>query len=125
AHLRYPSARETSAALLRVLAQGRPTIVSDLEHQSELPRDAVLRIDVADEDAALEAALLRLSGDPALRETLARAAGAFVAREHAPGGVAAAWEAVFEEARRARPPRARGEWPVHWPRPKASRPLAG
>ena len=36
-HLRYPTARETSAALLRVLAQGRPTIVSDLEQQADLP----------------------------------------------------------------------------------------
>ena len=60
AHLRYPTARETSAALLRVLAQGRPTIVSDLEHQADLPAGAVLRVDMADEEAALEAALLRL-----------------------------------------------------------------
>jgi glycosyltransferase involved in cell wall biosynthesis len=119
AHLRYPSARETSAALLRVLAQGRPTIVSDLQHQSELPRDAVLRVDVAEEDAALEAALLRLAGDSALRQALARAAAAFVAQELAPARVAAAWDAVFEEARRAQPMRPRGEWPAHWPRPEA------
>ena len=118
AHLRYPSARETSAALLRVLAQGRPTIVSDLEHQAELPSAAVLRIDVADEDAALEAALLRLARDPALREALARAAAAFVAREHTPARVAAAWDRVLEDARRAKPPRMRAAWPPHW-RPQA------
>ncbi len=52
AHLRYPTARETSAALLRVLAQGRATVVSDLEHQAELPRDAVVRVDVRDEGAS-------------------------------------------------------------------------
>jgi glycosyltransferase involved in cell wall biosynthesis len=120
AHLRYPSARETSAALLRVLAQGRPTLVSDLEHQAELPDDVVLRIDVADEDRALEAGLRRLAGDAALRERLSRAAAAFVAREHAPARVAAAWEGVFETARQAAAPAARPGWPRHWPRPEAS-----
>jgi glycosyltransferase involved in cell wall biosynthesis len=119
AHLRYPSARETSAALLRVLAQGRPTLVSDLEHQAELPDDVVVRIDVADEDAALEAGLKRLAGDAVLRERLSRAAAAFVAREHAPARVAAAWEAVFERARQAPAPAARSSWPEHWPRPDA------
>ena len=101
AHLRYPTARETSAALLRVLAQGRPTIVSDLEQQAELPRDAVLRVDVADEDAGLESALRLLVQDSGRRDSLARNAAAYVAREHAPERVAAAWNDVFERARRA------------------------
>jgi glycosyltransferase involved in cell wall biosynthesis len=116
AHLRYPTARETSAALLRVLAQGRPTIVSDLEQQADLPRDAVLRVDVADEDAGLERALSLLSQDPGLRGSLARAAAEHVAREHAPERVAAAWDDVFERARRAPQPAPR-DWPTTWPRP--------
>lgn len=37
-HLRYPTARETSAALLRVMAQGRPVVISDIANQSEIPR---------------------------------------------------------------------------------------
>jgi glycosyltransferase involved in cell wall biosynthesis len=119
AHLRYPSARETSAALLRVLAQGRPTLVSDLEHQSELPDDVVVRVDVAREDEALEAGLRRLAGDPALRDQLSRAAAAYVAREHEPSRVASAWEAVFEAARQAPVPVLRPDWPKHWPRPEA------
>ena len=36
-------ARETSAALLRALAQGRPTAVSDLENFADIPADAVVR----------------------------------------------------------------------------------
>jgi glycosyltransferase involved in cell wall biosynthesis len=118
AHLRYPTARETSAALLRVLAQGRPTIVSDLEQQAELPGAAVLRVDLADEDAALTAALRRLAGDAALRRRLAEAAADFVSREHAPSRVADAWERVFDEAR-LRPAPAPRDWPAHWPRPEA------
>jgi glycosyltransferase involved in cell wall biosynthesis len=118
AHLRYPTARETSAALLRVLAQGRPTIVSDLEHQADLPGDAVLRVDVADEEAALGAALARLAGDAALRRQLAHSAAAFVSRDHAPERVTEAWQRVFERARERRLPVSR-DWPAGWPRPEA------
>jgi glycosyltransferase involved in cell wall biosynthesis len=117
-HLRYPTARETSAALLRVLAQGRPTIVSDLEQQADLPQGAVLRVDLADEEAALRAALLRLCGDAALRLALGRAASSYVSREHAPERVAAEWERVFERARAQQPPAPR-DWPPAWPRPEA------
>jgi len=117
AHLRYPTARETSAALLRVLAQGRPTIVSDLEHQAELPPDAVLRVDLADEEAAVQAALRRLLADAALRRSLGARAAAYVRREHAPERVAAAWEGVLERARQCPAPAPR-DWPAHWPRPE-------
>ncbi len=117
AHLRYPTARETSAALLRVLAQRRPAIVSDLEHQAELPEGAVLRVDLADEDAALTAALRRLAGDAALRRGLAEAAAAFVSRDHSPERVAPAWEGILEQARQSPAPAPR-DWPAHWPRPE-------
>jgi glycosyltransferase involved in cell wall biosynthesis len=120
AHLRYPSARETSAALLRVLAQGRPTVVSDLEHQAELPADVVVKIGLADEAAALQAALERLAGDAPLRDRLARAAAEYVAREHAPDRVASAWDELLEKARRAPVPAPRPGWPAHWPRPQAA-----
>ncbi len=116
AHLRYPTARETSAALLRVLAQGRPSIVSDLEQQADLPGDAVLRVDVAEEDAGLERALARLARDPELRASLGRAAAEYVAREHGPERVKAAWADVFERARRSPQPAPR-DWPSAWPRP--------
>ena len=36
-NLRYPTAGETSAALLRTLALGRPTVVSDYAQFAELP----------------------------------------------------------------------------------------
>jgi glycosyltransferase involved in cell wall biosynthesis len=116
AHLRYPSARETSAALLRVLAQGRATLVSDLEHQAELPRDAVVRVDVKDEGPELTRAIVRLAGDPGARARLGAAAAAHVREVHAPSRVRDAWGATLEGARRCPAPRAR-DWPAHWPRP--------
>jgi glycosyltransferase involved in cell wall biosynthesis len=118
AHLRWPTARETSAALLRVLAQGRPTIVSDLQHQSELPETAVRRVDPAREEA-LEEAILELAGDPSARQGLGAEAAAYVRRAHAPERVLAGWEEALALTRRRPdpPPRA---WPAHWPRAEAS-----
>jgi len=116
AHLRYPTARETSAALLRVLAQGRPTIVSDLEHQAELPGDAVVRVETTDEEGQLARAILRLAADPGSRARLGAAAARYVEREHSPSRVRESWEEALEQARRLPDPRP-GDWPPHWPRP--------
>jgi len=115
AHLRYPTARETSAALLRALAQGRATIVADLAHQADLPEDAVVRVDATEEEEGLARAILRLASDPEGRARLGAAAAAHVRREHAPFRVLEAWEAALEQARRRADPRA-GDWPAHWPR---------
>lgn len=43
-NLRYPTAGETSASLLRVLAVGRPAIVSDYAQFAELPDEVVLKV---------------------------------------------------------------------------------
>ena len=115
AHLRYPTARETSAALLRALAQGRATIVSDLEHQADLPDDAVVRADVADEAGELTRAILRLASDPGARARLGTAAAAYVRHAHASSRVREAWEDALAQARRLPDPRPR-DWPAHWPR---------
>jgi glycosyltransferase involved in cell wall biosynthesis len=118
AHLRWPTARETSAALLRVLAQGRPTIVSDLQHQSELPATAVRRVDPAREEALAEA-ILELAGDPSARQRLGREAAAYVRRAHAPERVLAGWEQALALTR-SRPDPPPRLWPAHWPRAEAS-----
>jgi hypothetical protein len=114
-HLRYPTARETSAALLRVLAQGRATIVSDLEHQAGLPADAVVRVDVAREEAEVTREVLRLAGDPETRAALGRRAAAFVREEHSPDRVREAWDRALERTRERPLPPPR-DWPPHWPR---------
>ncbi|MGE0455124.1 MAG: glycosyltransferase family 4 protein [Vicinamibacteria bacterium] len=115
-HLRHPSARETSAALLRVLAQGRPAVVADLEHLAEIPEGCVLRADMADEEGEVTRAVERLAKSPALRASLAGAARAFVAREHSPERCLESYERAIALAREAPPPAPRA-WPRHWPRP--------
>lgn len=94
-HLRYPTARETSAALLRVLAQGRPAVVPDLDNLDEIPADAAIKIDVADEEGEVTRAVLRLAASPALRQRLGERARRFAASEHSPPRALASYEAAL------------------------------
>jgi glycosyltransferase involved in cell wall biosynthesis len=98
AHLRYPSARETSAALLRVLAQGRPTVISDLEHLADVPDDAVVRAAVDDEEGELMRAILRLAETAPARTRLGAAAAGFVRDAHSPARCRDAYREALERA---------------------------
>jgi len=113
AHLRYPTARETSAALLRVLAQGRATVVSDLEQWDEIPEGAVVRADPTDEEGALTRAILRLAERPEERRRLGERAAAFVEQAHSPAAARASYEAAVARAIAAPDPPRRP-----WPRPR-------
>jgi len=112
-HLRYPTARETSAALLRLLAQGRPVIVSDLEHLADIPDDAVMRVDVRDEEGAVTRALLSLAVRPEARARRGLRAREFARTEHAPSRCRADYEAAIARAA-ALPEPPRRAWPPHW-----------
>jgi glycosyltransferase involved in cell wall biosynthesis len=112
-HLRYPTARETSAALLRLLAQGRPVIVSDLEHLADIPDDAVMRADVSDEEGAVTRAILSLAARPDTRARLAEGARQFARAEHAPERCRADYEDAMTRAA-SLPPPPRRAWPDHW-----------
>ncbi|HEX5167016.1 MAG TPA: glycosyltransferase family 4 protein [Thermomicrobiales bacterium] len=82
-NLRYPSAGETSASLLRLLGAGRPVLVTDDEPMAEFPRDAVLPVPVDRfEDEMVSELLLLLARDETLREEAGAAARAFIAGEH-------------------------------------------
>ena len=111
-HLRYPTARETSAALLRVLAQGRPTVISDVDNFAEIP-DAVVRADTSDEEGAVTRAILRLAGSRALRDRLGRRAAAFIAEHHSPARARASYEQAIQAAIVAPVPRPAG-LPALW-----------
>jgi glycosyltransferase involved in cell wall biosynthesis len=111
-HLRYPTARETSAALLRVLAQGRPTVISDLEHLADIPEDAVARAAPDDEEGDVLRAILRLADDRGRRERLGQRAAAFVADAHSPFRCRDGYRAAIDEALHRDPPVPRA-WPPH------------
>jgi glycosyltransferase involved in cell wall biosynthesis len=81
-HLRYPTARETSAALLRVMAQGRPVIISDIANQSEIPDGVARRVDPADEEGDLTRALAWTLSNPQAARDMGAGARRFVEAAH-------------------------------------------
>ncbi len=82
-NLRYPTAGETSASLLRLLGAGKPTLVSAVDAFTELPPDVVAQVDVDENETDLIVAYCRrLLGDPALAAALGANAREYVATEH-------------------------------------------
>jgi hypothetical protein len=95
-HLRWPSALETSGPWLRAMAQGRPTIVTDLLHQIHVPvidprtwtstpagiPPVAVAVDILDEDHSLALAMRRLATDADLRTALGAAARTYWTNEH-------------------------------------------
>jgi glycosyltransferase involved in cell wall biosynthesis len=80
-NLRYPTAGETSASLLRILGAGRPVLVSRTGSFAELPDDVCIKIDVDDAEEELILEYLRLlARNPELREALGTNARRYVAR---------------------------------------------
>lgn len=71
-NLRYPYMGETSAALVRAMAAGKPCLVSDIGWFSELPDDTVIKIKVdAEEIGSIRQALQALMDDSRYRKRLA------------------------------------------------------
>ena len=82
-NLRYPSAGETSASLLRMLGAGRPVIVSDDGPALEIDLGCVVRIPVDSlEDEYLSEVLAMLAQSEDLRATAGEAARRYVRRQH-------------------------------------------
>jgi glycosyltransferase involved in cell wall biosynthesis len=88
-NLRYPTAGETSASLLRLLALGRPTLVSDYAQFAELPSDCVLKVPLGeDEVEELARQVRQLLDDPAELAARGRRSRDWIASEHDPARVA-------------------------------------
>ena len=80
--LRWPTALETSASWLQCLAAERPTVITDLAHLVDIPREVALRVDLLDEDASLAAAMRALASDPARGAAVGRAGRAYWLAHH-------------------------------------------
>ncbi|MXW02387.1 MAG: glycosyltransferase [Holophagales bacterium] len=125
-NLRYPSAGETSASLLRILALGRAAVVSDYAQFVELPDDIVIKAPLKDDpdvEAGALAGLLRgLLTAPDRLAGMGAAARAFIEREHRPASAArVVFEALDEWSRlpvgkppALRPPRPRAPTSLTW-----------
>jgi len=90
-NLRYPTAGETSASLLRVLAVGRPVIVSEFAQFAEMPDEIAVKVPLGeDEIAALASTVGALLAEPERLAEMGRAARDYVRVEHDPERAAAA-----------------------------------
>lgn len=104
-NLRYPSAGETSASLLRVLAIGRPVIVSDHAQFAEMPAEIAVRVPLGDGEAdTLADELRRLLRDSGRLRAMGERARAHVAREHDPEASARRIAAAAGELAACAPP---------------------
>jgi len=122
-NLRFPTAGETSASLLRLLGDGKCTLVSAYRQFLEIPPEAAVRIPLGkDEEEVLARELVALARDPARRERIGAAARAFIAAEHSMAAAARGFrEAVTAIA--ASPPTASPRRPI-WRSAKTSRSAA-
>jgi glycosyltransferase involved in cell wall biosynthesis len=106
-NLRYPTAGETSASVLRLLAAGLPTIVSAVDWFNELP-DAVCRKVPPGEDeaASLYKVLAQLADDAQGRRELGQQAHDYVKRRHSLAGAAEGYvsfiQAILDDLRQER-----------------------
>jgi glycosyltransferase involved in cell wall biosynthesis len=137
--LRWPTSRETSAAWLRSVAAGKPTVITDLVHTASVPAidprswqglevwppggvtagasrgpvgPIAVAIDILDEQHSLGLAMRRLSADARLRQTLGHRARQFWRAEHTLEQMATDYREVMREAA-ARPLPPRRGLPAH------------
>lgn len=123
-NLRYPTAGETSASLLRILAVGRPVLVSRYADYGDLPPSVALEVPLGEgEDEALAARLAeRLLGGGGELRRMGEAARRFVAERHDPGRAAEAMLAAVAELARLEPP---GDLPAAPPPPSSATHVRG
>lgn len=104
-NLRYPTAGETSASLLRVLAVGCGVVVSDYAQFAELPDAFALKVPLGEgEIEALALGAAELLGDPGRLERMAAAARRYVDEGHRPADAARAVVAACAELATLEPP---------------------
>ncbi len=88
-NLRFPTAGETSASLLRIMGAGVPVLVSRTGSFEELPDDAAGKIDIGDiEGELLLEYLLWLARRPDVRQAMSESARRYVAEHHTLEGAA-------------------------------------
>lgn len=83
-NLRWPTAGETSGSLIRLLAAGKPTIVTAVGPFAEFPDGCCPKVPVGpDEEDRLAEMMLHLAADPEARRAMAEAARRYVQENHA------------------------------------------
>jgi len=129
-NLRWPTGRETSAAWVRCLAAGKPTVITDLVHLTDVPsldlrsmkvasttaagaEPVCVHVELVDGSHMLRLALRRLAEDAELRQRLGRAARKYWEGHGTIGLMAREYETLLAEAQAAPDPVRPAGWPAH------------
>jgi len=98
-NLRQPSAGETSGIAMRLMALGKPVILTDSEENSRLPEDGCLRVPRGEAEAdALAESMSLLAQFPEAAREIGRRGQAHVREHHALERVAGLYWRVLEES---------------------------
>lgn len=82
-NLRYPTAGETSATLIRLMGLGKPTIVSNVGAFSEYPDDCCIKVDIDNlEEEMLSAMMCAVVDDENLRRQIGVNAQRYIKTQH-------------------------------------------
>ncbi len=82
-NLRYPSAGETSAIALKLMAAGKPVVATAGEELAGFPRGSIVEVDPGEAEVEMLAHYLyALAADPEMRAAVGRNAARYVAERH-------------------------------------------
>jgi glycosyltransferase involved in cell wall biosynthesis/pyruvate-formate lyase-activating enzyme len=91
-NLRYPTAGETSATVLRAMEMGKPVAVTNYAQFQELPDECCIKVDVGEHERDLLVAFMRaLAADRDLARSIGDNARRYVHEHHSPEGAAAGY----------------------------------
>jgi len=96
-NLRYPSAGETSATLLRLLAAGRAVMITDQVHELDFPDSVVARASPDGDEDGLFCDVMDLLRSPECRRRLENRAREYIRSEHNPDAMLEDYVRCLEE----------------------------
>ena len=98
-NLRFPSAGETSATLLRLMAAGRAVMITDQTHYLDFPDRVVSRVSLEGDEDGLFCDVKELLLHPERRKRIEERARRFIADQHSLDAMVKDYIGALEEAR--------------------------
>jgi glycosyltransferase involved in cell wall biosynthesis len=115
-NLRYPTAGETSATLIRLMGLGKPVIVSNVGAFAEYPDDCCAKVDVDEtEEEMLLAMMHALAGNEDLRRQMGANARRYVQTHHTPEEAAQSYVEFIRGIAASPPTPPAAMTPMDWP----------
>jgi glycosyltransferase involved in cell wall biosynthesis len=115
-NLRYPTAGETSATLIRLMGLGKPVIVSNVGAFAEFPDDCCAKVDVDETEEEMLLAMMRaLADDKDLRRQMGINAQRYIQAHHTLEGAAQGYMEFIRDIIASPPMPLAATVPSDWP----------